>query len=88
MHGHIAAATLLLKRGAEINTIPGGFDYSGTGLHYAALNGQRAMIEFLIEQGADVTIQDTKVFGTPADWAEYGGHPETQGCSVVDPSDL
>ena len=76
MRGHIAAATLLLKKGAGINTIPGGFDYSGTGLHYAALNGQRAMIEFLIEQGADVTIQDTKVFGTPSGWAEYGGHPE------------
>ena len=45
-------------------------------LHYAALNGQRAMVEFLIDQGADVTIQDTKVFGTPAGWADYGGHPE------------
>ena len=70
------AATLLLKEGAGINAIPGGFDYSGTGLHYAALNGQRAMVEFLIAQGADVTIQDTKVFATPAGWADYGGHPE------------
>ena len=76
MHGHIAAAKLLLQRGAEINTIPGGFDYSGTGLHYAALNGHRAMVEFLIEQGADATIQDTKVFGIPAGWADHGGHPE------------
>jgi ankyrin repeat protein len=79
MHGHIAAAKLLLERGAEINTIPGGFDYSGTGLHYAALNGRGAMVELLIEQGADVTIQDTKVFQTPAGWAEYGGHPELKG---------
>ena len=76
MHGHIAAATLLLNRGAQINTIPGGFDYSGTCLHYAALNGQRAMVEFLVEHGADVTIQDTKVGGTPAGWADYGGHTE------------
>jgi ankyrin repeat protein len=76
MHGHIAAAKLLLERGARINTIPGGFDYSGTGLHYAALNGHLTMVEFLIKEGADVTIQDTKVFGTPASWADYGGHPE------------
>jgi ankyrin repeat protein len=65
----------LLERGAEVNTIPGGFDYSGTGLHYAALNGHRTMVEFLIEQGADATIQDTKVFGTPAASADHGGHP-------------
>jgi hypothetical protein len=76
MHGHIGAAKLLLQKGAQINTIPGGFDYSGTGLHYAAFNGHRAMMEFLIEQGADVNIKDTKVGGTPAGWAESGGHPE------------
>jgi hypothetical protein len=36
MHGHIDAARLPLEKGAEINVIPGGFDYAGTGLHYAA----------------------------------------------------
>ena len=76
MHGHIPAVKLLLERGAEISAIPGGFDYSGTGLHYAAFNGHRPMVEFLIEQGADATIQDTKVFRTPADWADHGGHAE------------
>ena len=60
----------------EIDAIPGGFDYSGTGLHYAALNGHGAMIEFLIEHGANVNIKDTKVGSTPAGWAEYGGHLE------------
>ncbi len=29
MHGHIDAAKLLLEKGAEINAIPGGFDYRG-----------------------------------------------------------
>jgi ABC-type spermidine/putrescine transport system permease subunit I len=53
MHGHIDAAKLLLEKGAEINIVPGGFDYAGTGLHYAALNGHRAMVEFLLQQGAD-----------------------------------
>ena len=76
MHGHIGAAKLLIQKGAQVNTIPGGFDYSGAGLHYAALNGHRAMVEFLIAQGADVNIKDSKVGGTPAGWADYGGHPE------------
>lgn len=78
MHGHIGAATLLLQHGAHVNTIPGGFDYSGTGLHYAALNGHRSIVEFLIEQGADVNLKDTKVGATPSDWANYGGHPEIE----------
>jgi ankyrin repeat protein len=76
MHGHIDAATLLLNRGAEINVIPGGFDYAGTGLHYAALNGHRAMVEWLLAHGAARNVKDTKVGSTAAGWAEHGGHPE------------
>jgi len=76
MHGHIDAAKLLLDKGAEINVIPGGFDYAGTGLHYAALNGHRAMVEFLLAHGADLTLKDTKVGSTAAGWADHGGHPE------------
>ena len=76
MHGHIEAAKRLLERGAQIDAISGGFDYAGTALHYAALNGHRAMVEFLIARGADVRIRDTKVGQTPAGWADYGGHPE------------
>ena len=76
MHNQIDAARLLLQKGAEINAIPPGFDFSGTGLHYAAVNGHRPMAEFLIEQGADANIKDTKVGGTPAGWAEHGGHAE------------
>jgi ankyrin repeat protein len=76
MHGHIDAAELLLSKGAQINSIPGGFDYAGTGLHYAALNGHRAMVKFLLDHGADRNIKDTKVGSTPAGWADHGGHPE------------
>lgn len=75
-HGHIDAAKLLLEKGAEINVVAGGFDYAGTGLHYAALNGQRAMVEFLLNQGADRNVKDTKVGSTSAGWAEYGGHKD------------
>jgi len=76
MHGHIDAAQLLLEKGADINVVPGGFDYAGTGLHYAALNGHRSTVEFLLEHGADRQVKDTKVGSTAAGWAEYGGHPD------------
>jgi ankyrin repeat protein len=74
MHNQVEAARLLLQQGADVNAIAPGFDYSGTGLHNAAINGHRAMVEFLIEQGADVNIKDTKVGATPAGWADYCGH--------------
>ena len=76
MHNQIDAARSLLEKGAQVNAIPPGFDYSGTGLHYAALNGHRALVEFLIKQGANVNVKDTKVGSTPAGWADHGGHPE------------
>lgn len=76
MHNQIDAARLLLKKGAQIDAIPPGFDYAGTGLHYAALNGHRGMIEFLIQKGANPSIRDTKVNSTPAGWADHGGHTD------------
>ena len=66
----------LLDQGANINAIPGGFDYAGTGLHYAAFNGRRAMVEFLLERGADASIKDAKVGQTPAGWADHASHTE------------
>jgi ankyrin repeat protein len=76
MHNHISAAGLLLQKGAQIDAIPPGFDYSGTALHYAAVNGHRSMVEFLIEQGANAKVKDTKVHSTAAGWAKHGGHAE------------
>jgi len=76
MNDHIEAAKVLLQKGAEIDAIPPGFDYSGTALHNAAVRGHRAMVEFLVAQGAKVNVKDTKVHSTPAGWAEYGGHQE------------
>ncbi len=76
MHGHIDAAKLLLEKGAEVNVVPGGFDYAGTGLHYAAFNGHRPMVGFLLDNGADRDVKDTKVNSTAAGWADYAGHTE------------
>jgi ankyrin repeat protein len=74
MHNHVAAASLLLEKGADIDAIPPGFDYAGTGLHYAALNGHRQMVDFLLEHGANPSVKDLKVNQPPAGWADYGGH--------------
>jgi ankyrin repeat protein len=76
LNNQLAAASLLLEKGAQINAIPPGFDYSGTGLHQAAHNGHREMVEFLVQRGADVSLKDSKVGATAASWAEHGGHPE------------
>jgi len=74
--GQIDAAERLLQHGALINAIPPGFDYSGTGLHYAAMDGRRPMVDYLLAHGADPRIKDKKVNSTPAGWAAHGGHPE------------
>ena len=74
MHGHVDAAKLLLEKGAAINAIPGGFDFAGTGLHYAAMNGHRATVEFLLARGADPAVKDTKIGADAAGWARHGGH--------------
>jgi ankyrin repeat protein len=75
MHNRIEAAKFLLQKGADINAIAPGFDYAATALHYAALRGHRAMVEFLIGQGANPNVKDSKVNQSPAGWADYAGHP-------------
>jgi len=74
--GQIASAERLLQHGARIDAIPPGFDYAGTGLHYAARAGHRPLVEYLLAHGADPHIKDKKARATPAGWADHGGHPE------------
>ena len=45
-----------------------------TALHLAAQNGNRETVDALLALGADPTIQDGLYGGTPANWAEHGGH--------------
>jgi hypothetical protein len=74
--GQQETADTLLTHGAEINSIPAGFDFAGTALHYAALNNRRELVDWLLARGADPTIRDRKVQNTPDGWAHYAQHSE------------
>ncbi len=74
--GQLESAGELRSRGAAINSIPAGFDYAGTPLHYAALQNRHEMVDWLLENGADPTIRDLKVHFTPDGWAEYANHSQ------------
>lgn len=72
--GRAEAVDKLLERGAPVNLIPAGFDFSGTPLHYAALHGRRDTVDQLLRHGADPAVRDTKIGKLPEDWAEHDGH--------------
>ena len=67
---------MLAQSRRRINAIPPGFDYAGTGLHYAAFNGHRPLVEYLLADGADPRIKDKKVNSTAAGWADHTGFAE------------
>lgn len=67
---HIETAQLLIQRDAIVNA-PG--PDGTTPLMMAALSGKEAMVRFLLEHGADVTMFNTKQ-ETAADWALRGKH--------------
>jgi hypothetical protein len=51
-----------------------------TALHHAAFGGHRAVVQLLVERGANVNARDGKFGATPAGWAieylrELGGFP-------------
>jgi len=47
-------------------------DSGAAALHYAAFGGHSAVVEFLVQQGADINARDARFGATPAGWAiEY-----------------
>lgn len=47
-----------------------------TALHEAANRGYLEIVTVLLAHGADATVVEPQWGGTPAGWAEHGGHPE------------
>ena len=76
--GRVAAIRHLVARGVDPNSRGtfGGPDHGKglTALHLAAQNGDRETVDALLDLGADPTLQDGLYGGTPANWAEHGGH--------------
>jgi len=59
----------LLRNGADLYTVK----YQGTCLHWAAENGQFSVVEYLVNQKADINAKD---YGniTPLHYAAQNGH--------------
>lgn len=69
--GDVAKARLLLDHGAEIDAIDE--EYSATPLGVAARFGQRRMVAWLLERGADPS-KGGAAWSTPLRWARSKGH--------------
>jgi ankyrin repeat protein len=67
----------LLEHGARGDVLlsPGG-QTARTALHEAANRGHDAMVQLLLEAGANPLVRDAKWAGTAGGWAEAGGHAE------------
>jgi ankyrin repeat protein len=66
-------AKFLLEKGADINCR--GF-FGAPGLHWAAIHGHKAMVEFLIDHGADLTLRDQQFNSTALGWSLEGNQTE------------
>jgi ankyrin repeat protein len=76
--GRFEITRALLAAGGDPSRFnPAGMHAHATPLHHAALYGHDAVVRLMVERGARLDIEDTLFHGTPADWAEHGGHPET-----------
>lgn len=70
-NGYTDVAAYLLDRGAVIDA-KGVF--GGTALHWAAINGKKEMVEFLVARGASLNLKDATFDATPEGWAREGSH--------------
>ena len=51
-------------------------DDGATALHLAAFDGNAELVEELLARGADLSLRDGVYDGTPAGWAQAGGHED------------
>ncbi|HEY2378091.1 MAG TPA: ankyrin repeat domain-containing protein [Gemmatimonadaceae bacterium] len=67
--GDVAEVRALLAAHPELATARD--DTGATGLHYAAFNANREIIDALIAAGGDVNARDARHGATPAGWAVH-----------------
>lgn len=71
--GRVDVVCLLLDHGVNIDATPPGSHWTATALHAAAGQGQRAVVELLVDRGADQSIKDIRYQSTPLGWATHMG---------------
>jgi ankyrin repeat protein len=74
--GRTAIVRLLLDHGIHIDATPPGSHWTATALHAAAGQGHRAVVELLLERGADPAIKDVRYQSTPLGWARHLGRDD------------
>jgi ankyrin repeat protein len=70
-HRRADAVRLMVDVGFDINHI----ERTGV-LHMAAFNGDRALVDTLLELGADPALKDENFDAYPSGWAQHNEHPE------------
>lgn len=74
INNRVDVVALLLDAGVDPNRLnPDGIHGHQTPLHGAALAGQLALVQLLVERGARMDIPDTLWQSTPLGWAEHAG---------------
>lgn len=71
--GDLAKVKELLAAGADINAAN---TYGGTALAFASDKGHAAVVDLLLERGADPNTKDRFYQATPLTWAVMNGHTE------------
>ena len=66
------AVRLLAELGCDMNRIEQG----PPALHLAAYDGNREMVDLLLELGADPTVKDHNFNATPSGWARHAHHDD------------
>jgi hypothetical protein len=75
LNRHFEIASFLLERGANINTNWSTHEPASI-LHECAIQGNEDAVRFLIDHGADLTIEDYRYHATAEGWARYAAHNE------------
>jgi ankyrin repeat protein len=76
-HGRLEIVRLLLDAGEDPNRLnPEGLHAHSTPLHQAVCYGRKDVVEFLVERGARLDMEDAVWHGTPLGWAIHCEQPQ------------
>jgi hypothetical protein len=69
------AVALMIELGFDVNaTVP--YPHRQTALHGAAYNGNAAMVQLLLEHGAETAARDCSFDATPLEWARHNNQED------------